>query len=542
MKAECYPVTALPHVSLLFRDYVAGPSGDDKLQAFYSRLHCDDQWMKHPPVIDDGTRLAIVKLLREQNREFGASTATQSNLDRLAKGASAVVTGQQVGLFGGPLLTLFKAATAIRLAADASRAGHPHVPVFWLATEDHDFDEVNQATFHTGSALETLRLPQNPGPGRPVGNVALEAGILPVIEDLRRCLGDGPACDLLASVYTPSATFASAFAKFLTQIFSEHGLIVIDASARPFHALAASTLRVAIEQADEIHSVLLRRSRELERAGYHAQVMVGSSSSLLFLIDEATGVRNALKKAPEGAWSAGGRHYDSADLLEILNIAPERISPNVLLRPVMQDTLLPTSAYIGGPAEVAYFAQSEVVYQRVLGRTTPVLPRFSATLIEPRLATILQKHRLALTELFTTPNELARQLGARGMPVEGKRKLARTGNALDRELKVLTEWMHAQDPGLGHAADIAGSKMLYQMNRLRRLSAAFTLQRDQSLRRHAESLCGELFPAGNLQERVLAGAGLLSALGPSLIDLLVDQARSAGQGSSANCAHQALYL
>ena len=276
----------MPHVSSLFRDYVSGPgpSGEDKLGAFYSPFCRDDQWMRHVPAIDDATRQAVVGLLREQNREFGAGTATAANLDRLGEGAAAVVTGQQVGLFGGPLLTLFKAATAIRLAADASRAGHPHVPIFWLATEDHDFDEVNQATFHTPSGLETLRLPHNPSPGRPVGNILLGEGILPLVEELRRCLGDGSVAELLASLYTPAATFASAFARFLTQLFNEHGLIVIDASARPFHALAANTLRAAIDRADEIHSALIERSKELERAGYHAQVMVGGSSSLLFLI------------------------------------------------------------------------------------------------------------------------------------------------------------------------------------------------------------------------------------------------------------------
>lgn len=538
MTADCYPVTALPHVSPLFRDYVLGftAQDDDKLQPFYSPFHRKNEWMQHPPVMAPMQRQAIADLLRQQNHGFGAGPATAANLDRLTEGAGAVVTGQQVGLFGGPLLTLFKAASAIRLASEASRDGHPHVPIFWLASEDHDFDEVNQITFHTEHGLETLRLPHNSAPGRPVGNLPLGDDILPLVEELRRCLGKNSVSELLADLYTPSATFASSFAAFLIRIFSEHGLIVIDAAARPFHALANTTLRAAIEQADEIHAALLKRSQELERAGYHAQVMVGDSSSLLFLIDETTGVRTALKKTLQGGWSAGGQQYSTAELLRILDATPERISPNVLLRPVMQDTLLPTSVYIGGPAEVAYFAQCQAVYQQILGYTTPVLPRFSATLIEPRLAKILEQHQLTLTDVFTTSDALAQQLGARAMPVEGKRRLSAAGNTLDRELKALTAWMHLQDPGLGHAADIASSKMLYQMNRLRRLSAAYTLQREQSLRRHADALCQELFPTGNLQERVLAGAEFLAKSGPSLIDLIVDHAQA------GHCAHRALHL
>ena len=542
MNADCFPVTALPHVSPLFRDYVSG-LGEDRahgLQPFYSPFHRGNQWMQHPAALDRDRRVEIATLLREQNRLLGAGPAAAANLDRLAAGAGAVVTGQQVGLFGGPLLTLLKAATAIRLAEDASRSGHPHVPIFWLASEDHDFDEVNQVTFPCGDArkstFESFRLPENPGSGMPVGNLPLGDAILPLVEGLRRCLGTNPVSELLASVYTPAATFSSAFAAFITRIFSEHGLIVIDASARPFHALANTTLRAAIEQADEIHAALLERSKELERAGYHAQVMVSDSSSLLFLIDTATGVRTALKKVPGGAWSAGSKKYTTAELLAIVEEAPERISPNVLLRPVMQDTLLPTSVYIGGPAEIAYFAQSEVVYGRILGHATPVLPRFSATLVEPDIARMLERHQLSLPDVFASSDALAQKLAARAMPVEGKRKLSAAGNALDSELKTLTAWMHVQDQGLGHAADIAASKMLYQMNRLRRLSAAFTLQREQSIRRHAEALCHDLFPHENLQERVLAGAWFLSRSRTPLPDLLIANAQA------GHCAHRVLYL
>ncbi len=535
MNPDCYPVTALPHISPLYRDYVSG--NWEKLRGFYPETAANDgQWMKNPPQMDPARRYEIVELLRQQNRQFGSGPETLSNLDRLAAGAGAVVTGQQVALFGGPLLTLMKAATAIHLAAEATRAGYPHVPIFWLATEDHDFDEVNQATILRGTDVTTLRLPHHPAPGQPVGNLPFGDAIVPLLDQLRRCLGDNAVTDLLATLYTPTATFASAFATLLARIFSRHGLIVIDASSRPFHALAHSTLLAAIQNADELHAALLNRDRALQQAGYHAQVMVAESSSPLFLIDEATGIRTALKKIARDQWSAGPAQTTTADLIRILDTAPERLSPNALLRPAVQDTLLPTSAYIGGPAEVAYFAQSQVVYQHILGRTTPVLPRYSATLLEPATAQLLQKHALALPDVFTTPDTLAHRLGARAMPVEAKRKLAAAGNALHDELKAITAWMRAQDEGLGHAADIAASKMLYQMNRLRRLSANFQLQRDQTLRRHADTLCLNLFPSGNLQERVLAGVSFLSRFDASLIDTLVEQART------GHCGHYALYL
>ena len=307
-------------------------------------------------------------------------------------------------------MTLMKAATVIHLAAEASRAGHPHVPIFWLASEDHDFDEVNQATFFAAMKSPPCACRIIPRPASPSAIYRLGDAILPLLAELRRCLGENTISDLLTSLYTPTATFASAFAALLTRIFSQHGLIVIDASSRPFHALAHSTLLAAIQNADEIHAALLERDQALEQAGYHAQVMVGEFSSLLFLIDENTGVRNALKKIAPDQWSAGPAKYTTADLIAILDTAPERLSPNVLLRPVMQDTLLPTSAYIGGPSEVAYFAQSQVVYQRILGHTTPVLPRYSATLLDPVMAQLLHRHRLTLPDVFTTPDALALRL------------------------------------------------------------------------------------------------------------------------------------
>lgn len=537
LTATCYPVTSLPHVSALFRDFVQGPP--ESLRQFYSSSCFDQRWMEQSPSIDPNRRQEIVSLLRDQNRNIGAADATEANLDRLAAGASAVVTGQQVTLFGGPLFTLLKAATAIRLAAEASRAGHPHVPIFWLATEDHDFEEVNRIVLpcRNGSSddLQTLRLPHHPGPGKPVGNLLLGNDILPVVDQLRRCLGQAAISETIASFYTPGATLGSAFAALISHIFRHHGLIVIDASSGPFHALASSALRAAIEHADEIQQALRKRSTELEQGGYHAQVLVSESSTLLFLVDETSGVRHALKKSFGNAWSAASRKYETSDLLSILETAPERISPNALLRPVMQDALLPTTAYVGGPAEVAYFAQSQVVYQHVLGRNTAVLPRFSATLIEPRLARILEHYQLTLPDAFTTGEGLAQRLGARFMPVEAKQKLSAAGNTLDRELKAVTEWMHGQDAGLGHAADVAASKMLYQMNRLRRLSANFALKRNEGLRRHADVLCHNLFPHGDLQERVLAGVLFLAEMQSVLPEALVSQALP---GCSGHCALQ----
>ena len=296
-------------------------------------------------------------------------------------------------------------------------------------------------------------------------------------------------------------------------------------------------LRAAMERADELHSALLDRNRELEAAGYHTQVAVTPQSSLLFLIDERTGARQALKRhassaaEPSGLWQAGRQSYSTAELVGILEIEPERISPSALLRPVFQDFLLAASAIVGGPAEVAYFAQSAVLYERILGRVTPVLPRFSATLIEPAIGELLRKHELTLERVLAESSDsLAQLLAANAMPAEGKRKMAAAGTALDAELTAVQEWMGGLDAGLARSAETAASKMRYQMNRLRRLAANFQMQKETSLGRHAQAISQALYPGAVLQERVLGAAYYFARYGFELAEEITCQAAGSCTG------------
>jgi bacillithiol biosynthesis cysteine-adding enzyme BshC len=482
----------------------------------------------------------LVRLLAAQNPSPSAAPA----LAALAQGAGVVVTGQQVGLFGGPLYTPFKAATALGLARQATQSERPHAAIFWLATEDHDFAEIDHVVFPARRELRKLVYSPPPQDACPVGGVVLGEAITPLIDEAWELLGASDAMEALVEAYKPGRTFAQAFAGFYSRIFAAQGLLVLDAAGRDFHRLGAPVLRAAIERADEFHSALLDRNRQLEAAGYHAQVAVTEHSSLLFLIHQ--GARLALKRIaptpaePEGLWQAGHQSYSTADLLGILDSEPERISPSALLRPVFQDLLLSTSVTIGGPAEIAYFAQSAILFERILGRVTPSLPRFSATLIEPAIGDLLRRHELSLDRVFgETPASLAQLLAARGLPVEGKQKLAAAGNALDAELEALLAWMQSQDAALGQSAETAASKMRYQMNRLRQLAANFQLQKEASLARHAESICQSLYPHGTLQERLHGAAYYFARHGLSLAEELTVQAAAAA--SAAPC-HAALWL
>jgi bacillithiol biosynthesis cysteine-adding enzyme BshC len=373
-----------------------------------------------------------------------------------------------------------------------------------------------------------LRLEHSPeDAGKPVGGVKLGPGVDALIDEAVELLGPNDVVEKLAAAYKPEATYAEAFGRFLTSVFANEGLILIDAAGREFHRLGAPVLRAAIERAAELEALLLERTRLLEERGYEAQVLVARGGSLLFLIDDETGARLALKRkddsAGNGTWVAGRKPYSTADLLAILESAPGRLSPNALLRPVFQDAILPTAAYVGGPAEIAYFAQSQVLYEAVLGRTTPVVPRLSATLVEPALAKVMAQHEVSVPDLMASrPEELAQRLGARSMPIEGKRRLAAAGNALDQELKSVTEWMAQLDAELGKSAEVAASKMRYQMGRLRRLAANYQLQKDASLRKHVDALYMNLFPEHHPQERVVGAAAFLARNGDGLIPELVE--------------------
>jgi len=261
-------------------------------------------------------------------------------------------------------------------------------------------------------------------------------------------------------------------------------------------------------------------------------VLVKAGASLLFLVSE--GERHALRRGADGIWKAGAgaaaRSYTTAELLGILEAEPERVSPNALLRPVFQDTILPTTAYVGGPAEVAYFAQSAVIYKQVMGRITPVLPRLSATLIEPAIGKVMAQHEVSLPEAMRPGEELGQRLGARAMPIETKRRLAAAGNAVDEAVTAAEEYLGGLDASLGRSAGVSGSKMRYQMNRLRRLAATFELQREASLSKHAAAMTLHLFPEGHPQERVVAGVWFVAGVeaqggsADGLIARLVDEA------------------
>jgi bacillithiol biosynthesis cysteine-adding enzyme BshC len=534
----CYPLSIIPGLSPLFAAYLA-----QQQSRFYpAPSFPGNAWMTASGSSDVSPAPALADLLDAQNHAYHAGPAAIANIAKLRTGARAVVTGQQVGLFGGPLYTLHKAATAVRLAREATvTTGTPHVPIFWLATEDHDFDEIDHVDLQAADGrVERVRLGEHAGRGSaaPVGTLRLGSGVDAALAQAEALLGAGPQVELLRRCYRPESTFAGAFAQWIATVFREQGLIVFDAAGRAAHAMGQRVLRQAITDAPRLEQLLLERGAALEAETFHQQVRVKPGASLLFLLsgeaENEPHVRQPLKRSPGGVWTAGGTQYSSQQLLDILDREPERLSPNALLRPVFQDAILPTAAYIGGPAEVAYFAQSAVLYEAILGRVTPVLPRLSATLLTPRDAQAMEHDGIDLPEVFRLPlSEMQARVAARALSLEGKQRLHAAGTAMTAELDALTAWMASLDEGLGRAAQVSASKMRYQMNRLRRLAARWEMEKDASIARRVAQVYAAAYPGGHLQERGLGAAAALERFGSGLIDLLVAAAGDPCPGHKA---------
>jgi bacillithiol biosynthesis cysteine-adding enzyme BshC len=288
-------------------------------------------------------------------------------------------------------------------------------------------------------------------------------------------------------------------------LFADWGVILLDPSDPELHALAAPIYAAAVERAAKLDDELLARGKELEQAGYHQQVKITPSSTLLFTIKD--GARTPIHRRLNGnstEFVVGDEKISQDDLLRQIAATPQNFSPNVLLRPVVQDHLLPTVAYTGGAAEVAYFAQAGVVYQELKGYVTPIRPRFSATVIESKLQGLLDRYALTLTDLFDGEDALREKIAARILPVELQKAFDRAGATLDASLVAVKEALVKLDKTLAEAADNAGSKMQHQLETLRGRAARAELRQSELAARHAQQLSVSLYPNKTLQEREIA--------------------------------------
>jgi bacillithiol biosynthesis cysteine-adding enzyme BshC len=515
MNCTCVRYTELPHTSKLFADFTYHP---DRVRSFYPRLPSDPgvfettaREMEFPPE----KRAALVAALRQQNGD-------SPQLDLLAQqGTAAVVTGQQVGLFSGPAYTIYKALTAVKLARSLAAQGIPAVPIFWLATEDHDFAEVNHCWVfdaeHHPIKLETPHSPaSSPISSQPVGQFILSA---PPIAELRAALSGlpfgGEVSALVEETYQPGRTMGEAFSALIKRLLAQYGLLHVDPMSPAMRELAAPAIRSALAAAPDLTAAVRERNRALEAAGYHAQVHVEDQTSFVFLLEN--GRRYTLRRFGRD-YLQNGRRFSTEELME----RAAQLSPNALLRPVVEDSMLPTVAYIGGPAELAYLAQSEVIYRAILGRMPVPVHRAGFTLLDQRCRKLMTRYGLSLADCAHGEDAVRDRIAARLIPPALSGTLARTKATVEHAVDNLARDLASFDASLAAALGKNRQKMLYQLAKMERKIGRETMARDARVARDAAYLSGLVYPQRHLQERLYSILPFLAKHGMGLIDDLYE--------------------
>jgi len=522
------PMSDLPGMSQLVQDYL---QNYDRVARYFAgnALHFETYLELATTVKSRELPLArMVPVLKQQNQRFGCGQQTLEHIDLLLeRRACAVVTGQQTGLFGGPLFTLYKALTAVKLAERLSRTCEGcFVPVFWLASDDHDFREVNHVhVLDKQNQVSRLTYTGHPEDSRiPVSHIALSANIDATIAQLDDITHPSDFKDdilhALADAYQPGTTFSEAFAKWLTTLFKSFGLIVIDASPQEVKKLGADIFAQEIEAGSPSTEAALLTSADLQKDGYHTQVQLHDGVLNLFL----TGKERQSIQFDTGRYVVknSGDAYTPEELLKALASEPQRFSPNVLLRPLYQDALFPTVAYVAGPSEIAYYAQMKGLYARFELPMPIIYPRKSVTLLEARVEKILDKYGLNVPAFWGDNEQLIREIVRAHLPQSLEQELSTTRESIAQRLQALQETVTEFDPTLQGAVDNTIGRLLNQVDGLEKKVMQAYKKRNDVITQHIHKAGNSLYPHHHLQERELNIVPFLFKYGWSLIDTLYE--------------------
>jgi bacillithiol biosynthesis cysteine-adding enzyme BshC len=499
----------VPRTTALFRDYI---NSYQKVADFYTAnpRHLEERLDSNQVLGKrDFPRQHLAEILKGQNQRLGCGPKTLANIELLRQpDALVVITGQQVGLFTGSLYTIYKALTVVQLTRELSeRYPFRFLPLFWMASDDHDYAEVDHtALLDQANRLVNLRYEGHHRPGSPVGSLRLGSEIEPLVTQLDRALPESEfkdrVMDLIREAYNPTATLSEAFGRAMLSLFAEDGLVLVDPLEPSLRQLAAPILRAELKGAPRSAELVAQRGGRLANRGYHAQMRTTPGAANVFLLLE--GRRIALIKEGESFRSKKGEQaFSSEELLDLLEESPERFGPNAALRPVVQDYLFPVVAYVAGPAEIAYFAQLGDVYE-LFGVPMPTIyPRISLTLMEARVYELLEKFGLGLEEVLVEEGRLIGQVVGHQMPGDLE-ELFDTSRWRIRDIfQALSEKVIAFEPTLEGYLHSAAGKVEHHLEAVRRKLLQARRARDTLLREQVSKISHHLFPAGQLQERVL---------------------------------------
>ena len=469
----------------------------------------------------------VASVLRAQQQRRGAPPAAMAAGERLSDPrAVAILTGQQAGLFGGPLFTILKALTALKLAEQVTREhGTPAVAVFWIEGEDHDWDEVRSCTvFDSEMAPRTVSLPPRTGDPLPVAAVPIDPSIADVLSELEQIL---PPTEFRASLiadlreaYAPGIGMADAFGRWLERVLGERGLVVYDASdpaAKPF---VADLFSRELSSPGQTAKLAAQAGADLVARGFHAQVQAPQDSAdgvALFRLD-AHGRRPI--QARNGGFVVNDQPVAQSALAQEAAERPTAFSPSVLLRPIAQDTIFPTVCYVAGPNELAYLGQLRGIYSR-FGVPMPLMySRATATVVDSAAARFLSKYNVAFESLQPQDDSMLNELLRTQIPAEVDEALASATRGIEEQMAHVIDVMPTLDPTLEGAARTTLTRMQKDLETLQGKTIQAAKRRNETLRRQFVRTRALTFPNGHAQERTISFVSFMNLYGPSLVERL----------------------
>ena len=473
------------------------------------------------------SRTEIVDVLLAQQAKRGAPPEAVAAARSLGEPTSvAIVTGQQAGLFGGPMFTLLKALTTLKLAERVRREhGVPAVAVFWIDAEDHDWDEVRSCSvLDTNLERHTVSLPGRPaGSHAPVATVTLDAHILSALDQLEASLARTEFRDALMAdlrqAYAVGRGMSEAFGCWLERVLGSRGLVVYDASDPGSKPLVRQVFVSELQQPGETARLAAAAGAGLVARGYHSQVHAHEDGLALFHMAE--GRRSIRQQGSQ--FQIGDGSVPAAALIEQAETTPALFSPNVLLRPIVQDTLFPTICYVAGPNELAYLGQLRGVYDR-FGIPMPLMyPRASATLVDANATRFLTKYDLPLESLQAQDESALNQLLETQIPPAVERSFASTAETVETSMASVIDSISTIDPTLEGAARSTLGRMQHDLQTLHGKMIQAAKRRNDTLRRQFMRTRALAFPDGHAQERTIGFVSFLNQYGPALVDRLEEE-------------------
>lgn len=467
-----------------------------------------DDWRKHLDKVragqGDGAWLARLE------PAIAAQGAARARLDRvLSAGGVVVSSGQQAALFGGPLYTIVKAIGALGVADALERAtGVATAVVFWAATDDADYEEARAAHFAVTGGLRTVSLLEAPRPGIPMSEMPMP-GVEQLVDDLAQACGSASwlsALEVARACYTSTSTLGTAYVRQLRAALEPLGVAVLDAAHHAVRRAAAPVLTRALEKAAMVEQALVERYGAIGSAGFSAQVEHVPGLSLVFMTEEG----------------AEKRRLPVANASDSVAVPIDRLSPNVLLRPIVERFIMPSAAYVAGPGELGYFAQVSAVAD-ALDLPRPVaLPRWSATLLEPRMERLLV--RLGITrEELRDRHSVERRLAKTKLPAGLAEALRQLRQHVESDIAALEQ---ADRESLVPPASVQGLRrsLLHRLERAERRYIAGVKRREDALMRDIATAAAGIYPNGMRQERVLNWVPFLTRYGPALMEVMRNEA------------------